>query len=68
MMEAMDELRMATLEGFKSKHDDFIDTVGMLSLLKVWKPSQVIENTMQDNGIWDMPEPVHGNGIDSYLV
>lgn len=68
MMEAMDELRMATVEGFKSKHDDFVDTISMLSLLKTWKPSQAIEATTQENGIWAIQESPETGGIDSYLV
>lgn len=39
MMEALEELGLATVKGFKSKHDDFIDTVSMLALLNSWKPS-----------------------------
>lgn len=68
MMEAMDELRMATVEGFKSKHDDFVDTISMLSLLKTWKPSQAVEATTQENGIWAIQESPETSGIDSYLV
>ena len=68
MMEAMDELRMATVEGFKSKHDDFVDTISMLSLLKTWKPSQAVEATTQENGIWAIQESPETGGIDSYLV
>lgn len=68
MMEAMDELRLATVEGFKSKHDDFIDTISMLSCLKVWKPSQASGGSIQEDSVWDMPTPSPDNGIDSYLV
>lgn len=68
MLEAMDELRMATVEGFKSKHDDFIDAISMLSCLKVWKPSQGISGAIQEDSVWDMPTPQQTNGIDSYLV
>ena len=68
MMEAMDELRLATVEGFKSKHDDFIDTISMLSCLKVWKPSQASGGSIQEDSVWDMPTPPEDNGIDSYLV
>ena len=41
MVEAMDELTLASVRGFKSKHDDFIDTISMLGVLTAWKPSQV---------------------------
>ena len=39
IMEALDELTNASNEGFKSAHDDFIDTISMLSLMKPIKPS-----------------------------
>ena len=68
LKEAMDELRLATVEGFKSKHDDFIDTISMLSCLKVWKPSQASGGSIQEDSVWDMPTPSPDNGIDSYLV
>ena len=41
--EAMEEIRLAAQAGFKSKHDDFIDTISMLGSLKPWKPSQDLE-------------------------
>ena len=40
MVEAMNELSLASVSGFRSKHDDFIDTISMLSSLKPWKPSE----------------------------
>jgi len=39
IMEALDELTNASNEGFKSAHDDFIDTISMLSLMKPIKPT-----------------------------
>lgn len=68
MMEAMDELRLITLDGFKSRHDDFIDTVSMLSTLTPWKPSQEAEAQTDTNGVWEMEDQKQSNGIDSYLV
>ena len=35
------ELQLATIKGFKSKHDDQIDTISMLAELNTWKPSEV---------------------------
>jgi predicted phage terminase large subunit-like protein len=40
MGEALQEMTLATLNGFKSKHDDFLDTISMLMYLKPWKPSE----------------------------
>ncbi len=47
LKEAMNELDRATGSGFKSKHDDFIDTVSMLSEMEPWKPAKV---TRSKNG------------------
>lgn len=48
LREIMEELTNASKGGFKSKHDDFIDTVSMLSVMDPWKPSEgtmVVENS-----------------------
>ena len=68
MLEAVDEMTLITLDGFKSRHDDFIDTISMLSVLTVWKPSQESVAHMNDGGIWEMDKPDESSGIDSYLV
>ena len=41
LKEMMVELQLATVKGFKSKHDDQIDTISMLAELNTWKPSEV---------------------------
>lgn len=51
MIEAMDELRNASAAGFKSKHDDFIDTVSMLAQMNPWKPSEEATYELKD-GAW----------------
>lgn len=43
MIEAMEELKSVTPSGFKSRHDDFADTISMLPLLMV-----VIPNSYED--------------------
>lgn len=55
MREAMDELRNASAGGFKSKHDDFIDTISMISSIQAWKPSEEIAYEQKD-GIWEEVE------------
>ena len=55
MIEAMDELRNASAGGFKSKHDDFIDTISMLSSIQAWKPSEEIAYE-SNNGVWEEVE------------
>lgn len=70
MVEAMDELTLVSVSGFKSKHDDFCDTVSMLSSLVVWKPSEAIEmNKNTETDIWEMgTEEEEISRISSYVV
>lgn len=67
--ECMEELRLASANGFKSKHDDFIDTISMLSSLTPWKPS---EEAMlkKENGsdIWEIEEEDTVDNLSSYIV
>lgn len=39
--EFIQELELATATGFKSKHDDAIDTISMLMYMKAYKPSEL---------------------------
>lgn len=57
--EAMAEIRAASVNGFKSKHDDFIDTISMLSLMNAYKPSIEAEYKIHNEGksIWIELEP-----------
>lgn len=69
MLEAMDELGLATKGGFKSKHDDFIDTISMLSSMKPWKPSEEAAMVQDENGMWEMEEPDEEvDRMNSYIV
>lgn len=69
VMEAMAELRLASANGFKSKHDDFIDTISMLASLKTWKPSQISTITKKDDsGIWEMEDDDTIDYLGSYIV
>ena len=55
LVEAITELSLVSVSGFKSKHDDFCDTISMLPLLNAWRPSE--DATMvksQEDGIWEM--------------
>lgn len=70
MMEAMNELSLVSVSGFRSKHDDFIDTISMLSSLTPWKPSEEARLVQdEDNRMWALEvddEP--DNRISSYIV
>ena len=58
LAEILDELNLATVKGFKSKHDDQIDTITMLGEMEMWRPSEVTteDETEFSEGvdeIWD---------------
>ena len=71
MAEAMNELSLVSVAGFRSKHDDFLDTISMLALLNPWKPSEeapMVESG-KEHGMWDID--VHEDTTDrkaSYIV
>jgi predicted phage terminase large subunit-like protein len=48
LKEMSDELTKATAEGFKSKHDDFIDTISMLGFMQTIIPDAMPEE-VEDN-------------------
>lgn len=70
LLEAMDELNLVSASGFRSKHDDFIDTISMLSSLKTWRPSE--ESTIQkssNSDLWELDEDHDDGGrLASYIV
>ena len=70
ILEAMDELSLATAGGFKSKHDDFIDTISMLASLSTWKPTEEARMVNdKDNGMWELDDPDEiESRLDSYIV
>lgn len=69
MVEAMNELSLVSIGGFKSKHDDFIDTISMLTTMNAWKPSEEAVAKQSDDGLWDMDtDDVVNTRIPSYIV
>jgi len=68
--EAINELSLVSVSGFRSKHDDFIDTISMLSSLNPWKPSE--EAPMKagsGEGMWELDvEDEPDNRMASYIV
>jgi predicted phage terminase large subunit-like protein len=69
MQEMVSELSLASPGGFKSKHDDFIDTISMLSSMKAWKPSEEGTLVQDDNGMWTMEEEdTPDDRMASYIV
>lgn len=69
MREAMSELELASRSGFKSKHDDFIDTISMLANLRVFKPSEDISAKKGDDDIYGFDEDDDtSSSLNSYIV
>ena len=71
MVEAMTELSLASQSGFRSKKDDFIDTISMLSSMNPWKPSEetpMIESG-SGSGLWEVDiDEVTTDRMASYIV
>jgi predicted phage terminase large subunit-like protein len=56
MVEAMEELSLVSVSGFKSKHDDFCDTISMLPLMNAWLPSEDSPMKVSGSGVWEAEE------------
>jgi len=69
IVEFMNELTLASVKGFKSKHDDCIDTISQLANLHPWKPAEDTPH-LKDSGLdlWDDELGEESNSIDSYIV
>lgn len=69
MIEAVDELSKASRVKFKSKHDDFIDSISMLASLQAWKPNQVTPKVDSHDRLWDDWMPKEDSAVlNGYLV
>ncbi len=75
LAEILVELRLATIKGFKSKHDDAIDTITMLGEINTWRPSQdAPEEEAESLGTgahgryFGLPEDDDEGSGDSYFV
>lgn len=70
LREAMDELSLASKGGFKSKNDDFIDTISMLSVLNTWRPTDDFSpHQTNELDIWDHEvEEDDNDRLSSYIV
>lgn len=70
LLEAVDELTLVSSSGFRSKHDDFIDTISMLGLMQTWRPNAEADAGYRDeSGIWGWEEPDEGpSSMSSYVV
>lgn len=70
MLEMYDELGLAAKGGFKSKHDDFIDSISMLGCLITWRPSDDggIMSKKDKDDLWETEEDDDEGGMSSYIV
>lgn len=70
MLEAINELELVAVSGFRSKHDDFIDTISMLPLMHAFKPSEEAPVSENDGGgMWEIEgSDAAPDRISSYVV
>ena len=70
LMAMQEELGFVTRSGFKSKHDDTLDTISMLPLLNAWKPSAVADMKYNPHaGLWEAEDyDDMESGISNYIV
>jgi len=69
VVEHINELSLASPGGFKSKHDDCIDNISMLSAMTPWKPTEVSPDPSgNDADIWGDEVANEYNDMDSYIV
>lgn len=70
MQEMITELSLVSRKGFKSKHDDFADTISMLSMMKAWKPTSGSPSMEQEQGskLWHSPVDSQEGSLSSYIV
>ena len=66
LIEMLEEIRLVSYGGFKSKHDDAIDTVSMLALLKTYKPSEVIPMASTNNVYY--VDDTRDDYVNTYIV
>jgi len=69
--EAINELSLVSVSGFRSKHDDFLDTISMLGSIRAWMPSEeapLVEST-GGGGMWDLDVEIEApDRRSSYIV
>ena len=70
MGEFVSEMTLATISGFKSKHDDCLDTISQLAYLKAWKPSEASPMTQTADDRWAMDDEFEAaaSPMSSYIV
>lgn len=54
LKEMLLELSQASVGGFRSKHDDALDTISQLAMMQIWLPSENIKPKQDSQGIWEL--------------
>lgn len=71
LVEMYDELSLVSPGGFRSKHDDFADTISMLAVMNPWKPTETGDLTQaeDDRGLWGFEDEDDDNDrLAAYIV
>ena len=68
LVELLEELRLVSQGGFKSKHDDAIDTVSMLGLLDTYLPSESGLSLEKNSVYYTQEEVVENVAYSNYIV
>lgn len=71
MAEAINELSLASPGGFKSKKDDFIDTISMLGCMTTIRPSNTplhVSGGDNEGDIWEFEQEEEIDVLGSYIV
>ncbi len=62
------EISQAAIGGFKSKHDDALDTISMLSLMQIWLPSDESSWKRSGDNIWGLEVEESFSTLSNYIV
>jgi phage terminase large subunit-like protein len=68
MMEMVNELSLASSSGFRSKKDDFIDTISMLSVMRPVAPTSQEVEQREGGGMWDDDYAPTPGALANYLA
>ena len=68
LKELLEELSLASVGGFRSKHDDAIDTISQLGMMTVWLPSSNDNWLKKENSIWQSDDVSDESNLDKYMV
>ncbi len=66
--ELMNEFKYAVISGFRSKHDDILDTISMLAHMNPWKPAALPSKYGYDDPFYDEPDEDEVGSLASYLA